>query len=412
MNKWYNKLQYGAMLLMAAAMPVSWRVGLYVALLLAMVSIVKMIAQRKVGNPALDWRLRIPFFAMLAYWLVITISVFYSADSITGWLVVMRKAVLLIFPLCFLLTDTSYLDGRYLRALGYVLLLSVCAVFLYFSVRAGVSMAEGATWAQVTGSCTFDPRHHAYTALYMAIAIVFVLHEMNRRWQEMKVWYQVILALLMVVCMFYLMIVNSRAGILTLWIIVVSYVVYMALFCKQWMLALMVTLLFAGVQVGVKTLTPQNVNRVESSASEISSGEDARVKIYKSAIHVATEGNPVVGYGAGDYFQSFADKSTVENNGYVAKNIHNQYLETFLSVGIIGLIPFLIWLFYPLYLACRRKSMNLFLLLMLEGVVLFNLLFESMLERQMGLLFIGYLLSVIVLILSLEENKFGRVQKS
>lgn len=409
MNKWYNKLQYGAMLLMAAAMPISWRFGLWAALLLALVSVVKMVAGRRVGNPALDRRLRIVLYAALAYWLLLVVSVLYSNDVAAAWEVVWRKSALVIFPLCFLLTDTSCLTAKHLRGLGYALLLSVCGVFLYFSVKAAVGMMNGATFAAVTGSYTFDPRHHAYTSLYMAIAIVFVLHEMSRRWQEMKVWYRIVLSVLLVICMFYLMIVNSRAGTLSLWIVVVDYVVYLALFCKRWLLALLVSLLFAGVLLGMKTLIP-HTDRIEATASSINSGEgDARLMIYKSAVH-SINGEFVVGHGAGDYYQLFADKSTVENNGYVAKNVHNRYLETILSVGIIGLIPFLMWLLYPLWLAWRRKSPNLFLMLMLVGVVMFNLLFESMLERQMGLLFIGYLLSVIVLILSLEENKFGYVK--
>ena len=411
MNKWYNWLQYGAMLLMAAAMPIGWRVGLWISLLLAVASVVKMVVGRKVGNPALDRRLRIVLYAGVAYWLLLVVSVLYSSDVAAAWEVVWRKSGLIIFPLCFLLTDTSYLTQKHLRALGYALLLSVCGTFLYFSVIAAIGMMNGASFVAVTGSYTFDPRHHAYTALYMTIAIVFVLHEMSRRWQEMKVWYRVLLAVALVICMFYLLIVNSRAGILALWAVVVGYVGYMALFCKRWLLALLVALLFAGVQLGMKVFITHD-DRIEATASNINSGEgDARLKIYKSAIH-SVEGKPVLGHGAGDYYQRFADKSTVENDGYVAKNIHNQYLETLLSVGIIGLVPFLIWMLYPLWLAWRRKSPNLFLMLMLVGVVMFNLIFESMLERQMGLLFIGYLLSVIVLILSLEENKFGRVQKS
>lgn len=410
MNKWYNKLQYGTMLLMAAAMPISWRFGLYVALLLATVSLVKMVAERRIWNSALDWRLRIPLYAIILYWLMIVVSVLFSANTASAWQVVGRKAGLIIFPLCFLLTDTSYLNAKYLRGLGYALLASICGVFLYFMGIAVVGMIGGASWAAVSVSYVFDPRHHAYTALYMTIAIVFVLHEMSARWNEMKVWQKVLMAVSLTVCMFYLMIVNSRAGVLSLWIVVIGYVLYMVLFCKQWKCALLVALLFAGVLLGMKFLG--HTDRVEQTVESVSGGEsDARILIYKSALHTAKE-MPVVGYGAGDYYQSFSEISDKENNGYVAANIHNQYLETLLSVGVIGLIPFLIWLFYPLWLAWRRKSPNLFLLLMLEGVVMFNLLFESMLERQMGLLFIGYLLSVIVLILSMEENKFGRVRKS
>lgn len=411
MNKWYNKLQYGAMLAMAAAMPVSWHVGLCAAMALAAVSIVKMVAQRKVGNPALDWKLSIPFYAVIVYWLLIVISVFYSADLAAALNVVKLKSVLLIFPLSFLLSDTSYLEGKHIRGLGYSLLLSVCAVFLFFTGKAIVSMIGGSTFEAVTGSCTFDPRHHAYTSFYMAVAIVFVLHELSRRWNDMKGWHKVLLALSLLICMTYLMIVNSRAGILTLWIVLVSYALYMWLYCKQWKPALLAVCLFAVVQVGMKLTLPKHDNRVVATVESVSAGdEDARMKIYKSAVHVAVD-NPVVGFGSGDYYQRFAEVSDVENDGYVAKNAHNQYLETLLSIGIVGLVPFMIWLLSPIWLAWRRKSQYFFLVLVLVGTVMFNFLFESMLERQMGLLFAGFVMAITVLVVSLEENKFGQTPK-
>ena len=400
------------MLLMSAAMPISWRIGLWVALALAGVSIVKIVAEKKIGNKALCRGLRIPLYAGLAYWIMLVVGILYSNDTATAWQVIVLKAGLLIFPLCFLLTDTTYLTAKHLRGCGYALLVSVCGVFLFFSVKAAIKMMGGATLTEVTGSYTFDPRHHAYTALYMTVAIVFALHEINRHWQEMKVWYRILMAFSLGICMLYVMIVNSRAGSLTMWVVTGGYVVFMAIFCKQWKLALLVCLLFAGVVLGMKALVPKHTNRVEVSVSEMSGGnEDVRMKIYKAALHSAVE-EPVVGHGTGDYYQLFLNNSINEIDGYAAKNVHNQYLETILSTGIIGLIPFLMWLIWPIGWAWFKKNQNFFFITMMVGVVMFNLLFESMLERQMGLLFIGFLLSLIVLILSLEENKFGSVAKS
>ena len=65
-------------------------------------------------------------------------------------------------------------------------------------------------------------------------------------------------------------------------------------------------------------------------------------------------------------------------------------------MGVVGLILLMLYLLMPLVCAVRRKTV-FWQVLFLTGILLFNLLFESMLERQMGLLFIGYLLPLLVL---------------
>ena len=67
-----------------------------------------------------------------------------------------------------------------------------------------------------------------------------------------------------------------------------------------------------------------------------------------------------------------------------------------LAVGVVGLILLMLYLLMPLVCAVRRKAV-FWQVLFLTGIILFNLLFESMLERQMGLLFIGYLPPLLVL---------------
>ena len=416
MNKWYNKLQYGAMLLMAAAMPISWRFGLYVALLLAVVSVVKMVAERGFWNSALDWRLRIPFYAILLYWLMIVVSVFFSTDTAVAWQVVGRKAGLIIFPLCFLLTDTSYLNAKCLRGLGYALLVSVCGVFLYFVGNAVVKMMNGDTLAYVFGESVFDPRHHAYTSMYADVAIAFVYFELSGHWDDLKGWLRGLLIASLPVCMLYVEIVNSRAGLLVLYILAVVCLLHLAIVRRRWVAAVIAAVLVTGFLLLVPRMLANHGNRLDATISDVTSDEpkDARVKIYRSVVKSAKE-SPLVGYGAGDYRQTLEEQYKADGNNYSyehQQNAHNQYLETILTLGVVGLVPLLLFLLWPLGFAWCRKSPALFLTAVMVGIVMFNLLVESMLERQMGLLFIGYLLSVIVLILSLEENKFGRVRKS
>lgn len=117
--RWHDALQLGALLLVAVAMPISWYFGFWSAMFLALASLVKQVLRRRIGNPALDRKLRWPLYAMLAYWLGIALSALWSSDVYEALRVVSLKASMLVFPLSFLMTDTSYLRRRHLRWLGY-----------------------------------------------------------------------------------------------------------------------------------------------------------------------------------------------------------------------------------------------------------------------------------------------------
>ena len=65
-------------------------------------------------------------------------------------------------------------------------------------------------------------------------------------------------------------------------------------------------------------------------------------------------------------------------------NIHNQYLETFLEIGIAGFVALMACYVIPLRSALRRKN-NLLLILMI--IVAVTSLTESILERAHGLIF-------------------------
>ena len=68
-------------------------------------------------------------------------------------------------------------------------------------------------------------------------------------------------------------------------------------------------------------------------------------------------------------------------------NAHNQYLQTALSIGFFGLIVLLISLFLPFVDSFKNGN---FLLIIFLLIISFNFLFESMLERQSGVVFYAF----------------------
>lgn len=412
---WYDKMQYFAMLIMAAIMPVSWWLGLWAAGLLALTSFVKLVIQRHVGNPALGRGLRWALYVILAYWAVNAISMFYSADLAMANGIMERKAVLLIFPPCFLLTDTSYLTPRHMRGIGYALLVSMITVIVYFIGRSVVGWMEGANMAQIlTVEGNFDPRHHSYVALYATIAGVFAYYELYNYWEQLKALHRsfLIVALLLLVC--YIVIVDSRAGILAMVLVAICCLLQQIVRYHRWWLALVAFLSLLVFFVGIPRVFPAHQNSITETVRGImerGAKGDYRLTINRASVETFKE-KPLFGYGVGDYYEIFAEKCKKEAEGWAATNTHNQYMESLLAAGIPCLLALLLLLTTPIFIAMRHHSRYAFPLAMMTGVVMFNLLFESMLERQMGLLFIGYLTSVMALILSVEENKFCRMRKS
>ena len=415
--KWYDWLQYGAMLVMSAAVPVSMNIGLWAAALLALASLVKLAATRRLGNPALGRGGTVAMWTPVLYWVVILVSALLASDRATGMGLVGLKATLLIFPLSMLVTDTSYLKGLHLRLLFYALWASCLGVFLYFCGNAVVRLVGGSTLASVV-NYTFDPRHHAYTAMYAVSALVFAFLELRNHWQGLRPWLRWLLLVSLPLLMLYIVIVNSRAGMLILWAVIG--LAFVASIRRSWWKALLFTTLAVAWVLGAQTVLPSHQDRVKATISAVvdaadddAADGDARISITKSALHRVME-NPLTGYGTGNYRDSLVEQYDRDDYDYGAKarfNAHNQYIESMLSSGIIGLIALLLFVFSPLVFALRRARNAVLPVLFATGIVAGNLLVESMLERQMGLLFIGWFMVVMVLVVSKEQNKFGQDAK-
>ena len=67
-------------------------------------------------------------------------------------------------------------------------------------------------------------------------------------------------------------------------------------------------------------------------------------------------------------------------------NAHNQFSDTIIAVGVIGFILYITMLSMPIYLWIKNKKIDI-LFLSLTFIMAFNSLFESVLERQMGIMF-------------------------
>jgi len=98
-------------------------------------------------------------------------------------------------------------------------------------------------------------------------------------------------------------------------------------------------------------------------------------------------------------------KKTTKNE--IRYNPHNQFLQTTLELGLLGLIVFLFILVKSLIWGLRSR--NGFIVLVISCLS-FNCLFESMLQRQTGIVFFTFW--IVLLTMELGETNFLKEQSS
>ena len=118
-----------------------------------------------------------------------------------------------------------------------------------------------------------------------------------------------------------------------------------------------------------------------------------RVLVWKASMHILKE-KYMLGVGTGDVkdvlLNEYKQESLID---IFNKNLnpHNQYIQTFIALGIIGFILLLSQFIIPLFLSPGKYfPYTLFILL-----VFINLFVESMLEVQAGVIFYTFFNSIL-----------------
>ena len=116
---------------------------------------------------------------------------------------------------------------------------------------------------------------------------------------------------------------------------------------------------------------------------------DARFAIMEKAWTVVKE-NPVLGVGVGDIEDALVPFYGTREDVY---RPHNQYLETWMATGVFGVVTLLLMIFLPMCSALRCRCW-----LAVSVIIIFavSILFESMLERQMGVSFFCVMMVLLV----------------
>jgi O-antigen ligase len=241
--------------------------------------------------------------------------------------------------------------------------------------------------------------HPVYFSMYLSLAIFIIIDSIMRKNQTIffppKIAFSVIVFFLIFIALL-----SARMQIITLAIIVLSFSLFYLIFIKFskrnfFLFVLFFIALFASI-----VFIPINRERFKEAInynSEYSidkqwGGRALRELKWNCSMNVISN-NFLFGVGTGGAQNALEECYNTKGYGQllfydkVSYNSHNQYFETFITLGIIGLVLFLGIFFFGFLYAIKNND---FLFLSFLILFFFSCLTESMLERQNGIVFFTF----------------------
>ena len=306
------------------------------------------------------------------------------------------KLSLLVFPFLFSFQPKFKLNWKYVC---YSFLAAVTILVVYDLIQASVHYSNTGILNSFYSSALSPTHHPTYLTAFLSLAI-FLFLQLSRTTASVKmrwVFYGIIgLFVMMHIPL------SSLSGLLFLCLFFGFALLLYVAKKRRWGLILFI--FCAGAIMGYTILKVQpslkeNINRTfDLVASYATSpqkfiesrpfpmeGNEARLVIWTVAFDIFMD-HPM-GVGLGNLEEMMHQRLVhlgLNQQADLNYNPHNQFLQIAAEIGVIGLGLFLLIIIYGFYWSIKTKN---WLLLLVISSLFINCLFESMLQRQSGIVF-------------------------
>lgn len=302
------------------------------------------------------------------------------------------KLSLWVFPLLFATLDFDKLkagfENRFLYAYVTGCFISVIlifnnAVFSYFKTDS----------TDVFYYVKLGFVHHpSYLALYLTFAIAVLLTWIFQHLHG-NIFKRNSAILLVLIFQLFIILLSSKAGILATVLVYLLMIGFQLIHRGKRSTILITGMLLVSFLISL-SFFPASYSRFYSAESALENEPDvdsqdgsvARVMVWRSSLDIIKH-HPLFGVGTGDVEPELMKQYQEENISVaMEKNLdaHNQYLQTAIALGVLGFLALIASLIIPAWYAFRNKHL---LYLAFLVIFAFNILVESMMERQGGVVF-------------------------
>ncbi len=378
-----NHVSYVCMLLTAFAIPL-YRECL--SLIIVVWAVVALFSHRwlylfkKLRKPHIMAWLFAALFAMSMLALA-----FFTENTANGWFKIEIKLSYIVLP--FLLLPSIELSPHKKRHVMWSFLAgNILAGIVSLVVASSHYNSDGQNAFYYTHLSFFH--HTSYFACYLTFALVILFFDFKLFSKRPKKWVYISVGFFIFV-MIYLL--SSKAGLLALLMvctaIMATYIFRKFSFAKLIgalvIIGSLSILFFSNTRM---VSTTHTIAHSQNKNTDTGESTQSRILVWQVSAELIQE-NWILGTSPGDASDILVE--AYHNKGYSQAeykklNCHNQFLETFLMQGIVGLL-LLIAVFVAPMLHLKFRNINLFSFFLF--VCGFNFLFESMLEKQSGIIF-------------------------
>jgi len=397
-NKVQINLLIGNMVFLMLSFYYFPRVSPALTLLLAVFTI--SFSRNKLNNLKQNWKFVLLFSAI--FWVYLA-GMTFTENTGKGWIAVVLKFSFLAYPLIFAFLDSSFIRKKQMLFLtgAFIFITSSSTLF-------SLGHAAFEYFVHNDHQAFFYARlsyllHPSYYALYINFAMIAVLCRLLINKQVQRNGSKILFWSLIPFYIVFLILLESKAGLLGLLSVIFLTLIHLIVNGKKYKDAIalaVVSLITVGLTI---LLIPQTTNRVDDVVETMENQEGnaahhsaaaARIYLWEAAWNAFIE-KPVTGYGSGDVSEELIHQYELQNNSRAIEmkyDSHNQYLQTSVATGILGLISLILLVGFPVYFGFKRKILLYFLLGFLMAI---NILVESMFERQAGVMFYAFFNSLL-----------------
>ncbi len=338
------------------------------------------------------------WFSVIYFLYVIGLT--WTEDKSAGWFDLEVKLSMLIIPIVISYSSISHVNIiKVLKAFieGCVIACIICILYACYRYY----YTEDIDYFFYNFLSYF---HHAsYFSMYLNFAILLLLADLlgYQRILQISKWSK--FGVIMFLGVFILFISSKTAYITLLLTIILGLFAwirktknYKMLFIMLGLLLIIPPTLYHSSAI-VKSRALEFIDSFnKSEEAESVTGTMYRMIIWEESTHIISN-NVLKGVGTGDVKQELKNRYEALglNEAYEAGlNCHNQYLQTFMAIGIIGITILLLTFFIPVYLSIKSRN---FIYLSFLFLIMINFITESMLETQSGVVFYAFMNSLLFL---------------
>ena len=345
--------------------------------------------------------------AMIIFYLLYVLGLLYTSNLKFAGEILEIKLSFLVVPLVYIAysKETIIQFNHYLKCfiygcVAYALYCFGYATYAYFKPvytdLYGVLYNLGSNYFYY--SYLSSVIHPSYTAMYTIVALLAIRY----LYQQKNIYLNYTWLSIIVFLTTYVFFLSSKAG----WIgLGFTYFIFLFDLIKSgsYFKLIFISLILIGFFFLINVyFAPQYASRIPKMQSIENAikgkdknnkpsttgtdGSGSRIFVWKASLEVIKENLPL-GAGTGDSRDKLMEKyleKKMDTEYKFGLNSHNQFLNTSVSLGILGFLSLIICFWIPFHIGLKLHELFLINFVIILTI---NLLFESMFERQSGIIF-------------------------